>query len=87
MDFVKKVKEENLLQDLKDNMPLIQRGVSDVQNTINLITSGGATYQGPFGQMVLKNILEKNIGWREGFEFNIEETYSTEDDIKNLMLL
>lgn len=79
LDFVKKVKEENLLQDLKDNMPLIQRGVSDVQNTINLITSGGATYQGPFGQMVLKNILEKNIGWREGDEFHIEEKYPTED--------
>lgn len=79
VDFVKKIKDRELIDALMDKIPLIQEGVSDVQNTINLITSGGARFQGPFGQMVLKNILERNLGWREGHEFVVEEAYKSDD--------
>ena len=55
-------------------------GVKDESQRIaNTFISGGGQKQGSWGEMVLKNILTNNLGFREGHEYLTQKGYSTEE--------
>ena len=71
----------SLNQVLKD-IRTIGSGVSTDINTFkNVLVSGGARQQGPWGQMVLEKILEK-MEFTEGTEFEKQKSIKTDDGRK-----
>ena len=44
----------------------------------NTLIRGGALQQGPWGEFVLKNILD-SVGLREGEEYSMQKTFRNED--------
>tara|TARA_B100000927_G_C16453108_1_gene464680 strand:- start:110 stop:1153 length:1044 start_codon:yes stop_codon:yes gene_type:complete len=61
----------------------VQTGQAEVkeeaERIANTFISGGGQKQGSWGEMVLKNILTNNLGFREGHEYLTQKGYSTEE--------
>ena len=76
------VKENSDLDSLKTNIQSIQQSLQNfnlAQDRIeNTLIRGGAQQQGPWGEFVLKNILD-SVGLREGKEYKIQKTYKDND--------
>ena len=76
------VKENNDLDSLKTNILSIQQSLQNfnlAQDRIeNTLIRGGAQHQGPWGEFVLKNILD-NVGLREGKEYETQKAYKDSD--------
>ena len=76
------VKENNDLDSLKTNILSIQQSLQNfnlAQDRIeNTLIRGGAQQQGPWGEFVLKNILD-SVGLREGKEYETQKAYKDSD--------
>ena len=76
------VKENNDLDSLKTNILSIQQSLQNfnlAQDRIeNTLIKGGAQQQGPWGEFVLKNILD-SVGLREGKEYETQKAYKDSD--------
>ena len=76
------VKEDNDLDSLKTNILSIQQSLQNfnlAQDRIeNTLIRGGAQQQGPWGEFVLKNILD-SVGLREGKEYETQKVYKDSD--------
>ena len=76
------VKEDNDLDSLKTNILSIQQSLQNfnlAQDRIeNTLIRGGAQQQGPWGEFVLKNILD-SVGLREGKEYETQKAYKDSD--------
>ena len=76
------VKENNDLDSLKTNILSIQQSLQNfnlAQDRIeNTLIRGGAQQQGPWGELVLKNILD-SVGLREGKEYETQKAYKDSD--------
>ena len=76
------VKENNDLDSLKTNILSIQQSLQNfnlAQDRIeNTLIRGGALQQGPWGEFVLKNILD-SVGLREGKEYETQKAYKDSD--------
>ena len=76
------VKENNDLDSLKNNILSIQQSLQNfnlAQDRIeNTLIRGGAQQQGPWGEFVLKNILD-SVGLREGKEYETQKAYKDSD--------
>ena len=76
------VKENNDLDSLKTNILSIQLSLQNfnlAQARIeNTLIRGGAQQQGPWGEFVLKNILD-SVGLREGKEYETQKAYKDSD--------
>ena len=76
------VKENNDLDSLKTNILSIQQSLQNfnlAQDRIeNTLVRGGAQQQGPWGEFVLKNILD-SVGLREGKEYETQKAYKDSD--------
>ena len=76
------VKENNDLDFLKTNILSIQQSLQNfnlAQDRIeNTLIRGGAQQQGPWGEFVLKNILD-SVGLREGKEYETQKAYKDSD--------
>ena len=76
------VKENNDLDSLKANILSIQQSLQNfnlAQDRIeNTLIRGGAQQQGPWGEFVLKNILD-SVGLREGKEYETQKAYKDSD--------
>ena len=76
------VKENNDLDSLKTNIQSIQQSLQNfnlAQDRIeNTLIRGGAQQQGPWGEFVLKNILD-SVGRREGKEYETQKAYKDSD--------
>ena len=76
------VKENNDLESLKTNIQSIQQSLQNfnlAQDRIeNTLIRGGAQQQGPWGEFVLKNILD-SVGLREGKEYETQKAYKDSD--------
>jgi len=76
------VKEDNDLPSLKTNILSIQQSLQNfnlAQDRIeNTLIRGGAQQQGPWGEFVLKNILD-SVGLREGKEYETQKAYKDSD--------
>ena len=74
-------KEEDL-NSLKNHMQSIQQSLQNfnlAQDRIeNTLIRGGAQQQGPWGEFVLKNILD-SVGLREGREYETQKAYKDSD--------
>ena len=72
------VKEDTDLISLKNHMQSIQQSLQNfnlAQDRIeNTLIRGGALQQGPWGEFVLKNILD-NVGLREGEEYSTQKSF------------
>ncbi len=72
------VKENNDLDSLKTNILSIQQSLQNfnlAQDRIeNTLIRGGAQQQGPWGEFVLKNILN-SVGLREGEEYETQKAF------------
>ena len=75
-------KENDDLVSVKDNIKSIQQALQNfnlVQDRIeNTLIRGGAQQQGPWGEFVLKNILD-SVGLREGKEYKTQKAYKDSD--------
>ena len=75
-------KENNDLDSLKTNILSIQQSLQNfnlAQDRIeNTLIRGGAQQQGPWGEFVLKNILD-SVGLREGKEYETQKAYKDSD--------
>ena len=87
--FIKKEKKIELKEDtdlisLKNHMQSIQQSLQNfnlAQDRIeNTLIRGGALQQGPWGEFVLKNILD-SVGLREGEEYSTQKTFRNEERI------
>ena len=71
-------KDDDLLS-LKNHMQSIQQSLQNfnlAQDRIeNTLIRGGAQQQGPWGEFVLKNILD-SVGLREGEEYETQKAYT-----------
>ena len=76
------IKENTDLISLKNHMQSIQQSLQNfnlAQDRIeNTLIRGGALQQGPWGEFVLKNILD-SVGLREGEEYSMQKTFRNED--------
>ena len=76
------VKENNDLDSLKTNILSIQQSLQNfnlAQDRIEkTLIRGGAQQQGPWGEFVLKNILD-SVGLREGKEYETQKAYKDSD--------
>ena len=76
------VKEDTDLISLKNHMQSIQQSLQNfnlAQDRIeNTLIRGGALQQGPWGEFVLKNILD-NVGLREGEEYSTQKSFRDEE--------
>ena len=76
------VKENNALDSLKTNILSIQQSLQNfnlAQDRIeNTLIRGGAQQQGPWGEFVLKNILD-SVGLREGKEYETQKSHKDSD--------
>ena len=76
------IKENTDLISLKNHMQSIQQSLQNfnlAQDRIeNTLIRGGALQQGPWGEFVLKNILD-SVGLREGEEYSTQKTFRNED--------
>ena len=76
------VKENNDLDSLKTNILSIQQSLQNfnlAQDRIeNTLSRGGSQQQGPWGEFVLKNILD-SVGLREGKEYETQKAYKDSD--------
>ena len=76
------VKENSDLDSLKTNIQSIQQSLQNfnlAQDRIeNTLVRGGAQQQGPWGEFVLKNILD-SVGLREGKEYETQKAYKDSD--------
>ena len=76
------VKENSELDSLKTNIQSIQQSLQNfnlAQDRIeNTLVRGGAQQQGPWGEFVLKNILD-SVGLREGKEYETQKAYKDSD--------
>jgi DNA recombination protein RmuC len=76
------VKENNDLDSLKTNILSIQQSLQNfnlAQDRIeNTLIRGGAQQQGPWGEFVLKNILD-SVGLREGKEYETQKSHRDSD--------
>ena len=72
------VKENEDITSLKNHMQSIQQSLQNfnlAQDRIeNTLIRGGAQQQGPWGEFVLKNILD-SVGLREGEEYETQKAY------------
>ena len=77
-----KTQENHDLDSLKINIQSIQQSLQNfnlAQNRIeNTLIRGGALQQGPWGEFVLKNILD-SVGLREGKEYETQKAYRNSD--------
>ena len=75
-------KDDTDLTSLKNHMQSIQQSLQNfnlAQDRIeNTLIRGGAFQQGPWGEFVLKNILD-SVGLREGEEYSTQKTFRDED--------
>ena len=76
------VKEDTDLISLKNHMQSIQQSLQNfnlAQDRIeNTLIRGGALQQGPWGEFVLKNILD-NVGLREGEEYSTQKSFRDQE--------
>ena len=76
------IKENSDLDSLKTNIQSIQQSLQNfnlAQDRIeNTLVRGGAQQQGPWGEFVLKNILD-SVGLREGKEYETQKAYKDSD--------
>ena len=76
------IKDDTDLTSLKNHMQSIQQSLQNfnlAQDRIeNTLIRGGALQQGPWGEFVLKNILD-SVGLREGEEYSTQKTFRDED--------
>ena len=76
------VKEDTDLISLKNYMQSIQQSLQNfnlAQDRIeNTLIRGGALQQGPWGEFVLKNILD-SVGLREGEEYSTQKSFRDEE--------
>jgi len=76
------IKDDTDLISLKNHMQSIQQSLQNfnlAQDRIeNTLIRGGALQQGPWGEFVLKNILD-SVGLREGEEYSTQKTFRDED--------
>ena len=75
-------KEHEDITSLKNHMQSIQQSLQNfnlAQDRIeNTLIRGGAQQQGPWGEFVLKNILD-SVGLREGKEYETQKAYKDSD--------
>jgi len=76
-------KEHEDIISLKNHMQSIQQSLQNfnlAQDRIeNTLIRGGAQQQGPWGEFVLKNILD-NVGLREGKEYETQKAFRDSED-------
>ena len=76
------LKEDTDLTSLKNHMQSIQQSLQNfnlAQDRIeNTLIRGGALQQGPWGEFVLKNILD-SVGLREGEEYSTQKSFRDEE--------
>jgi len=76
------VKSDDNLVSLKNHMSSIQQSLQNfnlAQDRIeNTLIRGGAQQQGPWGEFVLKNILD-SVGLREGEEYETQKAFRDSD--------
>ena len=76
------IKENNDLDSLKTNIQSIQQSLQNFNlaqvRIENTLIRGGAQQQGPWGEFVLKNILD-SVGLREGKEYETQKAYKDSD--------
>ena len=82
-------KEHEDITSLKNHMQSIQQSLQNfnlAQDRIeNTLIRGGAQQQGPWGEFVLKNILD-SVGLREGEEYETQKAFrDSEGNLQNLM--
>ena len=51
----------------------------EAEKIANTFISGGGQKQGVWGEIVLNNILTNNLGFREGYEFETQKNYNTDE--------
>tara|TARA_Y100001936_G_scaffold212365_1_gene220420 strand:+ start:86 stop:1051 length:966 start_codon:yes stop_codon:yes gene_type:complete len=84
INFKKKseIKSDENLSSLKNHMSSIQQSLQNfnlAQDRIeNTLIRGGAQQQGPWGEFVLKNILD-SVGLREGKEYETQKAFRDND--------
>ena len=87
--FIRKEKKIDLKEDtdlisLKNHMQSIQQSLQNfnlAQDRIeNTLIRGGALQQGPWGEFVLKNILD-SVGLREGEEYSTQKSFRDEEGV------
>ena len=84
INFKKKseIKSDENLSSLKNHMSSIQQSLQNfnlAQDRIeNTLIRGGAQQQGPWGEFVLKNILD-SVGLREGKEYETQKAFRDSD--------
>ena len=78
-------KDHEDITSLKNHMQSIQQSLQNfnlAQDRIeNTLIRGGAQQQGPWGEFVLKNILD-SVGLRDGEEYETQKGFSTEEGRK-----
>ena len=68
---------------VKTLLEAVQSGNKEVkeeaEKIANTFISGGGQKQGVWGEIVLNNILTNNLGFREGYEFETQKNYNTDE--------
>ncbi len=83
-DYQKENSEErgSIKKIIEDSRTGIADVIKAADNIKNTLISGGSQKQGTWGELVLEHILKENLGFTEGEEYDVRESYTDEDGRK-----